>query len=325
MNFIITIDTEGDNQWDHGCALTVNNIRFIPRFQALCTKYSIKPTYLVTTEVCGDGFAKEIFSEFLSTNQAEVGAHLHSWTTPPFLDKVGYKFNDNNHPFASEIATEILAEKIKTLTIQIETSFGKRPISFRSGRYGFNENVAQILVENNYKVDSSVTPYTSWITNKGLPGGKGGPDFIHKTPTPYNYYFENKSLLEIPITILPTKFPLNKYPLLANYYFRNSNEMRWLKVLRKVYFKKQPLWLRPYEWMSRKLFNEIVEEAIRIKLPFLVMMFHSSELMAGCSIYRKDESSIERLYLQLEDLFILLNDRKIKAVTLSEAALNYKL
>jgi hypothetical protein len=50
------------------------------------------------------------------------------------------------------------------------------------------------------------------------------------------------------------------------------------------------------------------------------MMFHSSELMPGCSKYRSDEEAIERLYDLLEKLFVLLTDRKITSVTLSEAA-----
>ena len=184
MKFILTIDTEGDNQWDHGRELTVENIKFVPRFQDLCDKYLIKPTYLVTSEVCEDAFAKEIFTEYLLTGNAEIGAHLHSWTTPPFLDKDGYRYNDVNHAFATELPEDLLTEKIKNLTNQIETSFGKRPLSFRSGRFGFNENVARILTDNSYLVDSSVTPYTSWSDHQGIPGGKGGPDFLNNNTIP---------------------------------------------------------------------------------------------------------------------------------------------
>ena len=143
MKFILTIDTEGDNQWDHGRELTVENIRFVPRFQDLCNKYQIKPTYLVTSEVCEDAFAKEIFTDYLLTDKAEIGAHLHSWTTPPFQDKDGYRYNDPNHAFATELSEDLLSEKIKNLTNQIEASFGKRPLSFRSGRFGFNEECSQ--------------------------------------------------------------------------------------------------------------------------------------------------------------------------------------
>ena len=37
--FIITIDTESDNQWDSSKNQTTENARFIPRFQELCEKY----------------------------------------------------------------------------------------------------------------------------------------------------------------------------------------------------------------------------------------------------------------------------------------------
>ena len=325
MEFIITIDTEGDNQWNHGRELTVENLKFVPRFQDLCNKYQIKPTYLVTSEVCEDSFAKEMFSNYLKRSNAEIGAHLHSWTTPPFLDKEGYRFNDKNHIFATELPGNILKEKIKNLTSQIEIAFGKSPTSFRSGRYGFNEGVARILSENFYLVDSSVTPYTSWVNNKGLPGGGGGPNFFDNSPQPYRYNFAKRPLLEIPITILPTRFPLNINDKLTRYYFRKVDGNIPLRIFRKLHFNHQPLWLRPFPWMTISLLEELINETIRIKLPYIVMMFHSSELMPGCSIYRKDETDIRELYDLLELFFILLKKKNIKSLTLTEAAINYNL
>ena len=87
MKFIISIDTEGDNQWDHGRELSTENIRYVPRFQEFCERFNIKPTYFITSEVCENVFARELFAEYLKRGKAEIGAHLHSWTTPPFLDK----------------------------------------------------------------------------------------------------------------------------------------------------------------------------------------------------------------------------------------------
>lgn len=320
MKFILTIDTEADNQWDHGCDLTVENIKYIPRFQELCDKYDIKPTYLVTSEVCEDSFAQELFSGYLKSGKAEIGAHLHSWTTPPFLEKDGFRFNDVNHAFASELPDDLLNKKIKNLTEQIETSFGKRPLSFRSGRYGFNENVAGALAKNAYLVDSSVTPYTSWSSHKGIPGASGGPDFINNTPFPFRYNSDNYSLLEIPVTILPTKFPLNKSDKFTRYYFRNVSKSTPLKVIRKLLFKNQPLWLRPLNYMEHGMFAEILDEAADIKLPFVIMMFHSSELMPGGSGNFSDKEAIEKLYVLLENFFALLKDRSISSLTLTDAA-----
>ena len=77
--------------------------------------------------------------------------------------------------------------------------------------------------------------------------------------------------------------------------------------------------------MDIGLFDEILNEARRIRLPYLVMMFHSSELMPGCSIYRSDENAIEQLYDLLERFFILLRKENIKCVTLTEAAKKFEL
>jgi hypothetical protein len=325
MKFILTIDTEGDNQWDHGREISVENVKHIPRFQDLCDKYLIRPTYLVTSEICEDNFAKKLFTDYILSGKAEIGAHLHSWTTPPFLDQDGYTYNDRNHAFASELPEDLLTEKIKNITNQIEVSFGRRPFSFRSGRFGFNENVARILAENLYLVDTSVTPFTDWSVHKGIPGGSGGENFLDSKPFPYQYAFGSKSLLEIPVTVLPTRFPLNRNEKLARYYFRNVNDNLLLRVFRKMFFSSQPLWLRPFIWSDMQFFDELIKESFKIRLPFIVMMFHSSELMPGCSKYRPDEASIEQLYDLLELFFVKLQNRNIKSVTLTEAAKGYKI
>ena len=72
--------------------------------------------------------------------------------------------------------------------------------------------------------------------------------------------------------------------------------------------------------MKIGMFDELLNEAVKINLPYIVMMFHSSELMPGCSIYRTDDDSIEELYDLLENFFIMLHDKNIDSVTLTEAA-----
>ncbi len=320
MKFIITIDTEGDNQWDHGRDLTVENIKFVPRFQDLCDKYLIKPTYLVTSEICKDGFAKKVFSDYLENDRAEIGAHLHSWTTPPFLDKQGYRENDTNHAFASELPLSLLRKKIENLTDQIENTFGRRPTSFRSGRYGLDKNVVRELIRNSYLVDSSVTPFVNWSAQKGTPDGTGGPDFIGSSPFPHKYEFSDGMITEIPITILPTRFPINKSMKLARYYFKNVNRNFVLRAVRRIFLENQPVWLRPTPEMNINHLTELLNETSRRRLPFITMMFHSSELMPGCSKYRPDKASVEELYVLLTGFFDLLAERKIGSVTLTEAA-----
>jgi hypothetical protein len=320
MKFIITIDTEGDNQWDHGRNLTVENIKYVDRFQILCEKYGISPTYLITTEICEDSYAQKLFSGYVRGNRAEVGAHLHAWTTPPFLPDEGYRENDEYHIFASELSYELVSDKINNLSEQISRTIGRVPTSFRSGRYGFNEVVARVLIENDYLVDSSVTPFVSWFGQRGLPGGTGGPDFIDASPFPDKLVTSSGSLIEIPVTILPTIIPFNRNHNIARYYFRNVNGNSLLKVLRKLFYKNQPVWLRPTPEMTSELLGNLVWEASRINLPYLTMMFHSSELMPGCSKYRPDDQSIEDLYSLLTNFFTTLQSLGIESTTLTDAA-----
>lgn len=324
MKFILTIDTEGDNQWDHGRDLTVENIKYVDRFQALCEKYGIKPTYLITSEICEDSYSQKLFSDYVRDNRAEVGAHLHSWTTAPFLPDDGYRQNDEFHPFASELSYDLVSAKIKQLTDQITRTVGIAPTSFRSGRYGFNDIVARVLMENDYLVDSSVTPFVSWSGQGGLPGGKGGPDFIASSPFPEKIALKSGSLTEIPITILPTIIPLNRNHSIARFYFRNVNSSFSLKVLRRLFYASQPVWLRPTPEMTAELLGNLVSEAGRINLPYITMMFHSSELMPGCSKYRPDEESVENLYRLLAGFFKILESSGIESVTLTEAAKELK-
>ncbi len=66
---LITIDTEGDNQWGRPRSITTKNARFLPRFQELCSRHGLKPTYLTNYEmaVCPD------FISFARAAQLEGG------------------------------------------------------------------------------------------------------------------------------------------------------------------------------------------------------------------------------------------------------------
>ena len=323
MNFIITIDTEADNQWDHGRSLTVENIKFIPRFQNLCERYEFTPTYLVTSEVCSDSFARELFSGYVDKKCAEIGAHLHPWTTPPFRDESGYRQNDSTHAYASELPYDLISEKIINLTDQITTSFGRKPTSFRSGRYGFNDVVAKVLIENSYLADSSVTPFVSWSKLSGIPGGNGGPDFLSYSPFPHTIENVDGKIVEMPITIIPTRFPFNINWQMTRSLLRIVNGNLLYRGLKRMHLFNQPVWARPFPGMTINKFHELFLESKRLGLPYLNMMFHSSELMPGCSRYRPDSKSIEELYLLLESIFKLLKKNQIGSLTLTKAAQAY--
>jgi len=53
---LMGVDTEADDQWSSAGreTLTLRNIAELPRLQALCDRYGVRPTYLVTYEVAAD-------------------------------------------------------------------------------------------------------------------------------------------------------------------------------------------------------------------------------------------------------------------------------
>ena len=81
--FLITIDTESDNQWDYDNPISTENAKFLPRFQELCERYKFKPTWLTNYEMANDDFFCHYMKEKQDDCLCEIGMHLHAWNTPP--------------------------------------------------------------------------------------------------------------------------------------------------------------------------------------------------------------------------------------------------
>ena len=171
----ITIDTEIDSpKWKPEFPPTLNNIKAIPKLQSLFKKYKVRPTYLVTFPVATNKESIDVFKGFLKKKEIEIGAHLHPWSNPPFLsEKERFELT---YPHLSQLEFK----KLANLTEVIETSFGKRPVSYRAGRYGFDGETLKGLEKLGYLVDASITPNINWSFD-------GGPNFADFTLTqPYD-------------------------------------------------------------------------------------------------------------------------------------------
>jgi hypothetical protein len=318
--FVVTIDTEADRQWDHGAPLTTQNVGYWEPFQAVCDKHGITPTYLITSEIAADPLAQKLLRAWTAQGTAEVGAHLHPWTTPPFLDRPGMTRNDVQHAFLSELPDELVSQKLDSLTREIEKSTGIRPISFRAGRFGFDTRVARELGRLGYTVDSSVTPLTEWSGHAGLHGGAGGPDFRSHGTGPFMLQGTGSpGVLEIPITIVATYPVLRRSPRLLRLY-----QTLPVRAARKILFRHrlcpQPVWLRPTPEFGQSDLQNVWRAAEDQRSPVAVMMFHSSELMPGGSPYRPTPASVNELLALLDEFFGFARTYGAVPATLSAAA-----
>lgn len=285
--FIVTIDAEGDHLWSRPRRITTRNVAYLPRFQALCERYGLKPVYLANYEMAMSIAFVEFARDVLARGAGEVGMHLHAWNSPPLEPLTGDDFR--YQPYLIEYPERVMREKIKALTGLLEERFGEKMVSHRAGRWAFDERYAALLLEEGYRVDCSVTPGVDWSRTPGDPRGKGGSDY---TACPDQPYYFSGALLEVPMTIragdLYKSTPwLYRAPLLRGAARRLS---------------PGPRWLCPAESSLDEMLS--VSRLARAEgAAHVEFMLHSSELMPGGSPSFRTSADIERLYHSLEVLF----------------------
>jgi len=324
LKFIITIDTEADDQWRRKKTVSVENLKYIPRFQELCDRYNFKPTYLCTYEIVDHSDFDGILNSYQKGGRAEIGSHLHPWTNPPYDNKYDTCDNIDKAAYPSELPLELFRNKLKKLTELIHLKTDKSPTSYRAGRWGFDASHIEVLLDLGYKVDSSVTPYVTWQNHKG--NQQGGPDFRTTMNDPYmlNAMDVCKSgdsgLFEVPTTITSTNRLFDIKTL-----DRLFNKFRKLKTGRSISRKLSldPKWFRPYPKINANELIRMYKTALRRNAPVIQMMFHSSELMPGGSPYNPTEESVELLFNKFEVLFSYIAKNGGHGITLTEYANEY--
>lgn len=312
--FIITIDTEEDNLWARPKAATTENVKHLPRFQTLVEKYGLKCTYLTTFEVAKSKEFQEFGLRVLREGTGKIGTHLHAWNSPP-----SYSLTANDAfymPYLFEYPEEIMHKKLTFLTEYLQSIFGVKMTSHRAGRWGFSETYARMLSENGYLVDSSITPHISWESRLGDPEQSGGSNYYN---FPENTYWidlddisrasTSSSLLEVPVTVTYLDGILTS--LLRRMFSDGSVPARLINRLISA-----PCTLRPNGSNLEKMLL-ILKKCIREEWPYVVFMLHSSELMPGGSPKFTDSDTIEKLYMDLEKLFMTAR-RDFEGCTLSE-------
>jgi hypothetical protein len=298
--FLVTIDTEGDDLWSRPRRITTRNAEFLPRFQALCERYGLRPTYLVDYDMGRSPAFVAFASDLLRRRAGEVGMHLHAWNTPPLHPRTPDDLRWQ--PYLTEYPEPVMAAKVATMTALLRERFGEAVVSHRAGRWGLDARYARVLVAHGYLVDCSVTPGVSWRDHLGAPDGTGGPDFSSAPETPYFLSLEDVTrpgpspLLEVPVSVVrgPGARLARRLP------------SRW-RLIRRVVGRGLPSahWLRP-TGRNRRQMVAIVRRALGRRAPHLTFMLHSSELMPGGSPRFPSRRAVERLYADLEGLFGLV-------------------
>jgi hypothetical protein len=289
--FIITIDTEPDNQWTYLTYDRMENLRFIPRFQELCERYDFKPVYLTEYHVAKDPFFIEYISSKVHEGKCEIGAHLHSWSTPPISP-----LTDNDcreKPFLIDFRKNIMRSKFANLAELLRNTFNTEIISHRSGRWAFSTEYLEILKEFGFKIDCSVLPKHILSPSSVVIDGEK-VDFTSCPNVKYEMSLTDftrpgsSGVFEVPLTVY------DEHPILRTLSAKISTRIS----NRRFGLTK----LRPERGNLPDLLK-IISDAERRKSDYIEFMLHSSEFMPGCSLAFPDEESIENMYDDLSVLF----------------------
>jgi hypothetical protein len=294
MHLLVGIDTEGDNQWDVAARANqqFSNIYALPRLHALFARHGVRPTYVVTYPVARDGRSAEVLRGLLAGGDCEIGAHHHAWETPPFREE-----DISRHPYACTLPRRQFEMQLASLTESISNAVGVRPVSYRSGRFGFSADHVTALERLGYLVESSVAPlfYESH---------KGGPEFVEAPLTPYFLAYDSATkpgtsgILEVPVSCgLDRRLPRRlryAYARVPRPYFTK----RALRALRIMKLR----WLRP-SYSSLPDMIALARTLSRANEPVLNLLFHSSEAIVGGSPYNRTPGELEAFFERLERFF----------------------
>jgi hypothetical protein len=289
--FIITVDTEPDNQWLNETFDKTENARYIPRFQELCEKYNFTPVYLTEYNIVKDPFFVEYMNGKLAEDKCEIGMHLHPWSTPPFIQITS---NDlRNKPYVTEYPGSIIEKKTESLINLLRSSFKTEIVSHRAGRWAINTEYIQILKKYGITIDCSIVPYhkmppSSRESSAGILDYSDCRNNIYEMNDGNFKNVGNMGFFEVPLTAFD--FYPSIRPMVSKISSKISNN----------YF--HPIKLRP-EQENLKDLIKIVDIALKKKLPFIQFMIHSSEFMPNCSLAFPDVKSIEKLYEDMDKLF----------------------
>jgi hypothetical protein len=293
VHLLVGIDTEGDNQWDAEARRrqTFENIYALPALHELFLRHEVRPTYLVTHPVACDPRSADVLGSLGRSGACEIGAHHHAWETPPCEPA-----DIDRHPYALALPPAQFDAQLASLTDAIARAVGVRPVSYRSGRFGFAAAHVASLEQQGYLVDSSVAPLF-------YERHKGGPDFVDAPLAPYFLACDDpcvpgtSDVLELPITAgLNRRWPR----VLQRLYARAPWPYTTRRVLRAARVARM-MWLRP-SYSSLADMQALARRAVDTGAPILNLVFHSSEAIVGGSPYNRTAGELEAFLDRLSQL-----------------------
>ena len=289
---ITTIDAEEDFDWTRPfsrAATDVTSMRSQHLAHRIFERYGVVPTYMVDHPVASQDEGRAPLKELLQSGACEIGAQLHPWVTPPFVEYVStHNSYQGNLPPALEFA------KIQVLTEELAKAFGQAPRIFRAGRYGVGPNTGGVLSHFGYDADSSVVPCWNFAA-------QGGPDFRAMGANPYWIDAERK-ILELPVTAaIVGRAARLPHVLTARVFGRYSEAiglpsvMSRLGLLERIKLTPEGITINE----AKRLVGHMVANGHKV----FVLTYHSPSLEPGNTPYVRSGEDLARFLGWLDEFY----------------------
>ncbi|GGA84428.1 hypothetical protein GCM10011369_28100 [Neiella marina] len=313
--FVVSIDTEEEWDWEgpfpeQNCS--VSNIQHVPQFHRFLSDCGVRPSYFVDYAVASNPEAASTLKSVLDLGNSELGVHLHPWCNPPYTGETG-EFESH----VVNLPRQLVADKLDALMEKLLQEFGSYPRSFRTGRWGIDGKVLELLIERGIEVDSSVYPFyrNSYFSCFPSPTDAYWPDI--NDPLQCG---SQRDLVELPVSV---GFNRGNFELCERIHHRLSNSafakirfigFLWhLNLLRKLY-------LTP-ELCNGPEMVTLCDSLLSKGQPVLHMYLHSSSLMKGQTGLMEADLGYKTICHRIKHVLDYLDDKaNVNFCTVSEAA-----
>lgn len=301
--FVVTVDTEEEFDWEkpferygHG----LSHVPAIARFQTFCENAGVAPIYLVDYPVACDARLPDVLSQAILHGRAEIGIQLHPWVNPPHDEEVNVR-----NSFAGNLPAPLERAKFDTLRHTIEQAFGRKPRSYRAGRYGLGPNTKAIITDGGVKIDTSVRARFDY-------SNEGGPDYRDHPVHPW-WIDRQAGLIELPLSTLFCGVLRRS----GGWLYHAASRIPHLRgiLARLGLLERVPL---TPEGVDIAAALRGIDAALADGLPVLMFSFHSPSLLPGHTPYVRDEAALERLYDWWRVVFAHLHQRGVAPANLSD-------
>jgi glycosyltransferase involved in cell wall biosynthesis len=295
---VTTVDAEEAFEWSRPfsrTALDVSSMAAQVIAHRVFARHGVVPVYLVDYAVAAQEDGRAPLRDLLADGACEIGAQLHPWVTPPFIEEV----NERNS-YAGNLPAMLEYEKARRLTEILGESFGTAPRIYRTGRYGVGARTADILKRLGYLADSSLAP--CWPTPL-----QGRPREAWALSARPHWVDRQRELLEIPVSAALVGRLARQGPRVAPFVFSPLAERLGLPGAMSHFGALERIRLSPEGITideAKRLTRSMLADGHRV----FVLTYHSPSLKPGNTPYVRTQRDLDRFVAWLDAYYAFFRE-----------------